>query len=184
MLLIGIKKRGMEMASFNPQDGMSGAPSKKSGGSKTILIILAILGVLGLVCCGSVGGLAWFGASKLNEIASQELRRRLDESPVAAAELGTIESLSINLMKTGQYNEKNNAGGKSEQAFIVFDVKASNASGEIVCEARGQQGQASDIVSGVLVKPDGTKVELFGDEMSIDMGAEVGGETPAEPAIP
>jgi hypothetical protein len=103
---------------------------------------------------------------------------------VAAAELGTIESLSINLMKTGQYNEKNNAGGKSEQAFIVFDVKASNASGEIVCEARGQQGQASDIVSGVLVKPDGTKVELFGDEMSIDMGAEVGGETPAEPAIP
>ena len=98
MLLIGIKKRGMEMASFNPQDGMSGAPSKKSGGSKTILIILAILGVLGLVCCGSVGGLAWFGASKLNEIASQELRRRLDESPVAAAELGTIESLSINLM--------------------------------------------------------------------------------------
>jgi hypothetical protein len=174
----------MGMASFNPQDGMSGAPRQKSGGSKTLLIILAVLGVLGLVCCGSIGGLFWFGASKLNEIASQELRRRLDESPVAAAELGTIESLSINLMKTGQYNEKNNAGGEGEQAFIVFDVKASKTSGEIVCEARGQEGQSSDIVSGVLVKPDGTKVELFGDEMSIDMGAEVGDEVPAEPATP
>lgn len=172
------------MANFNPQEGMSGAP-KKSGGSKTLLIILGVLGVLGVACCGGIGGLAWFGASKINELATQDLRRRLDTSPVAAAELGTIESLSINLMKTGQYNQENNPDQNKELAYIVFDVKASNASGEIVCEARNQEGgDNSDIVSGVLVKSDGSKVELFGDEMNIDLGTEVGTDAPAEAAEP
>lgn len=169
------------MANFNPQEGMSGAP-KKSGGSKTLLIILGVLAVLALVCCGGIGGLAWFGASKINELATQDLRRRIEASPVAATELGTIESLSINLMKTGQYNQDNNPDQNKDLAYIVFDVKASNASGEIICEARNQDGQNSDIVSGVLVKSDGSKVELFGDEMNIDLGTEVGTDAPAEPA--
>jgi len=165
------------MSSFNPQEGMSGRPPQKSNTTKIVLIVLGILGLLGLLCCGGFGGLAWFGVNQLNEMATEDLKRRLGESPVAATELGTIESLSLNLLKTAEYTQKNNQGGGKEKAFLVFDVKASNTSGEIVCEARGQRGQKSDIVSGKLLKADGTEVELFGDELSIDLGSEVGTES-------
>lgn len=175
------------MASFNPQEGMSAAPQKSSG-TKIVLIVLGVLGLLGLVCCGGLGGLAWFGASKLNEIVTEDLRRRLDESPVAATELGTVEKISLNLMRTGQYTQENNPPGKQEKAFLVFDVSASNASGELICEVRKGSGQTDEIISCVLRKSDGSEVELFGDEMSIDLGTEVdnaaGSEAPAEPAVP
>jgi hypothetical protein len=177
------------MASFNPQDEMAGAPRKKSSGTKTLLIILGVLGALGLICCGSFGGLVWFGASKFNELVTEDLRRRLAESPTATTELGTIETLNLNILRSTQYTQEKNPSGKQEKAFLVFDVKAANASGEIVCEVRNRGngnggGQSDDIISCKLVKSDGTEVELFGDEMSIDLGAEMEAGAPAEPATP
>lgn len=172
------------MASFNPQEGTVGEMKPKSGGSKTLLIVLGGLGFLALGCCGVFGGLAYWGAAKFNELVTEDLSRRLAESPVAVSELGKIQSLTLNLTRTGEYNNKKNPSGNQEQVFVVYDVKAANASGELVCEMRKQSEQSQDIVSCILVKQDGTEVELFGEELSIDMGAEIGGEAPAEPATP
>jgi|JI10StandDraft_1071094.scaffolds.fasta_scaffold00179_36 hypothetical protein len=172
------------MASFNPQEGTVGGTKPKSGGSKTLLIVLGVLGFLALGCCGVFGGLAYWGASKFNELVTEDLRRRLSESEVAATELGTIESMSLNFVRSTEVTNEKNAGGKQDEPYLVFDVKGSKASGEIICEIKKQSAESQEIVSCVFVKSDGTEVELFGEELSIDMGAEIGGEAPAEPATP
>jgi hypothetical protein len=57
-------------SSLGPQ-GPTSAPS--SGGGSTMLVILAVIGVLGLVCCGGVGALFFYGRSQV-QVASKRMQ--------------------------------------------------------------------------------------------------------------
>jgi hypothetical protein len=162
------------MSSFNPEGAYGTAPPKKSGAGKIILIVLGVFGGLGLLCCGGFALMAWWGLGQVDALVGAELRKELDASPKAIAELGPIESLKWNMMKTGQYSQDTR-----EENVLVFDVKASNASGDVICKFDQSSGGAEPAIRWAkLRKSDGTEVDLISEGFEIEMGNEIPQLTP------
>jgi len=164
------------MSSFNPQNTYGGSPPPKSNTLKIILIILGVFGGLGVLCCGGIAAMSWWSLGQVDKLVGAELRKQLEASPTAMAELGTIESLSWSIMKTGQYSQDT-----GEENVLVFDVKASNASGEVMCKFDQSGGGAEPAIQWAkLRKADGSEVDLISDGFDIDLGSESGIEVPTD----
>ena len=113
--------------------------------------------------------MAWWGLGQVDALVGAELRKELDASPKAMAELGPIESLKWNMMKTGQYSQDTR-----EENVLVFDVKASNASGDVICKFDQSSGGAEPAIRWAkLRKSDGTEVDLISEGFEIEMGNEI-----------
>ncbi|MEY4567378.1 MAG: hypothetical protein RLY14_2348 [Planctomycetota bacterium] len=144
--------------------------SRKGNAMKIVLIILGIVGGLAVLCCGGFGLMTWWGLGQVDKIVGAELRKQLEASPTAAKELGTIESLTWNITKTGQEGQRNGGGNN----ILVFDVKASNATGEVIAKFQQSGGGAEPVIEWAkLRKSDGTEVDLLSEEgLEIDLGTE------------
>lgn len=105
----------------NPYEPSVPGNAKKSGGGKTVMIVLIVIGVvvlLGVLACGGCIALAYFGSQK---VLNDQMTTQLRANPAAQGALGEIQSVSINFTKTGQ-----------RPGNLVFDVSGSKGSGEAV----------------------------------------------------
>ena len=152
-----------------------GPPQKKS---KTWLWVLGILGALGvvgaLVCCGGT----FFAYKAGTGMMAEAFKAQLSGNPVIEEQIGTIDSMSMNLGATSEY-------GQSSPGSIAFDISGSKGSGTILIKQQpGADGQPG-IGSAELIMPDGSRHAIdvasgpatIDDDFKIDLG-----QPDAEPA--
>jgi len=83
--------------------------------------------VLLVLCCG---GLTYFGVSKGLGAAGEQLKKQVADNADVKEQLGEIESISMNLMETGQEKQKHNDNSN----WLVFDAKGSEGDGKFIAE--------------------------------------------------
>jgi hypothetical protein len=120
--------------------------------SNTWLYILLGVGGGGLLlCCGCVA-MSWWGFSAGMGIVSAQLMNQLNADPVAQQHLGTVTSASVDLMASGEEQQR-----RGEQV-LLFNVRGDRGSGQVIAEqAPGQQQQFRN---AILRLPDGDEVQL------------------------
>lgn len=109
------------------QSSTTQPPAKKSS-AKLILIILGVLGLGGVLCCGGCVYFSFFVAPGM--IGNQAITLHGDH-PEFQSQIGANASASLNWQKTGEE-------GQSNQGALVFDVSGDNGSGELVLKQQGQ----------------------------------------------
>lgn len=150
-------------ATFQPE---TAPPAKSGSGIKIVLIVFGIIMLLGLLACGGLAALTYFGISKGMEVAAEEFRKQLSGNPVIEAEIGELQSMSLQFMETAERADQ--AGG---EAVIVFDAVGSKGTGKILVTPA--QGGGNKINSAVLELPDGRQVPIplgGGEEPMMDEG--------------
>jgi hypothetical protein len=129
--------------------GMMGPPPKPS---YWWAWLLGGLGVAGLVVCGCCGGFFMFSMSQVTRV----MREEVEGHPAIAEHIGEIQSMSTNVIATGEETEKR-GGGKS---VLVVDVKGSKGSGKLLGEQSPapQQGNFFDRID--LRLPSGEEISI------------------------
>ncbi len=143
------------MSAGNPYDNFGNQPqaAPKSGGAgKTILWILGILGVLGLVCCGGVVAVSWWGMNAASGILGDTAVETFKSNPDVVNELGEIKSSKVNFMATGE--ESNKKGGGAQ--VIVVDVEGTKGKGQFIFEM--DPNSQNDIGKAKLRMSDGKRI--------------------------
>lgn len=137
------------------------APPKSSGAGKIILIVLLIMGVLGLLCCGGFGAMTYFGM----KMGAEQIVAPLKSNPQLVEEIGDFQSASMNLTATGQEAQKNpNPGG---QPAIVMDVRGSKGTAKLLITL-SRQG-SDEIERAVMRTNDGREIELLSNSVDVEM---------------
>lgn len=124
-------------------------------GNKTLIIVLVVLAVLGVVCCGGGALLMWGSVSMVQGALGEVVEGDLRASDDVRAEIGEIDSVSMNFTKTGQLGEN---------GVLVFDVKGTQGSGEVRARVAGDQ--VSDIV---FITADGREIQVESGVGGFDM---------------
>jgi len=164
------------------------AAQKQTSGLKIVLIVLLVLFGLGLLACGGIAALTYFGFDKIQQAAGEEFQKQLAGNPTLEEEVGKDFTLKMDLMETGRGAQENQ--GKQ---IIVFNVEGSKASGVLIAEPSGN----NKITKATLELSDGRVVEIPIDESAaaaaepsdgldpsdIDLGTPPGDE-PAEAGQP
>jgi hypothetical protein len=128
-----------DMNSPNPYAASPSTPPNAPKKSNVLMYVLIGVGVTLLVGCSGCGGLMmWGGMNAMNLVAST-LKPTLQSDPVIQEHIGDIQSLNMNFVATGQEGEKNKQPAGQER--VVFDIKGSKGSGQVVgkVEPAGQQ---------------------------------------------
>lgn len=134
--------------------GMHQQPAPKKG-PNWLLIVGIVVGVLGLggaaagvCCCG--GGFAMFSFGM--QMSADAVKAEVADNPVIQERIGPIESITMNIEKTGQY------GGGAENT-IAYDISGPNGSGILVVE-QSDDIENMQIYSGRLITSDGEEIDL------------------------
>lgn len=125
-------------------------PPRSGGGHKVLWIVLgSVAGVvlLGGLCCG---GFVFVGFGALEDDIAAKLR----DNPVLVEQIGTLESVDLNLTKSGDY---------SDPDTMVYDVKGSKGSGVAIVKSRTVEG-GEEIEKATLKLSDGREFELVGSD--------------------
>ena len=77
--------------------------------ARALAIVLAIVAVVGLLGCGCCGGLLYWGM----ELDTQQMADAVRNDPNVQQELGGIEKINYNWIKTGEANN---------ETFVYDDV--------------------------------------------------------------
>jgi hypothetical protein len=101
-------------------------PRKKSNAWIWFLGGIAVAGILAVVCCGGVG---IFGFTFGTKVIGDELKKEVADHPEVQKHLGEVESVSMNLMASGEEGQK-----RPGQQVLVFDAKGSAGSGQFIVE--------------------------------------------------
>jgi hypothetical protein len=137
-------------------DQFSAQPTpQKSGGSSTLKIVLIVLGVLGVLCCGGIGAAVYFGAGYLNEMMATVVSDAVKTSPEVKAEIGEVESITINYEGIAEEQE-----ASGEAGVLVYDVKGSTGEGKALAKVTTGAQQADWIKFRT---SDGREFELQSD---------------------
>lgn len=117
------------------------APYEKprSSGSRTFLIVLAVLGGIGAVGALTCAGLAVFGVGLLESQVQAEVEDALEPH------VGTIRAFDLNWTATGLHQEPN---------VLVYDVEGSTGAGRLVADHTTVNGNREEVRWAVL-HPDG-----------------------------
>jgi len=89
---------------------------------KGCLIAALVVGLLGLLMFGGCMGMAWFGISKVGEMAKTELQA----DPTVANAVGEVQEAKMDLIATGEVNQGAAGGGD----IIVYKVTGTKGSGK------------------------------------------------------
>lgn len=119
-----------DMNSPNPYAASPSTPPTAPKKSNVLMYVLLGVGAVLLVGCCGCGGLMWWGGNQAFNLVASTVKPSLQADPVVQEHVGEIESLSMNIMATGQEAETNKQPQGQER--IVFDVKGSKGSGQIV----------------------------------------------------
>lgn len=131
-------------------DPYGNQPQRPHSSSKSIWIILAVIGgVMLLGCCGGCLGLVYFGKGVIEEEVANELRG----NPVLIREVGTIESLKVNFVASA---------AQDDEEIFVYDVQGSKSSGKIkVLSVTDDLFDEEIVIWAELELPDGKKFTLI-----------------------
>ncbi len=144
------------VSDFNPAP----APPQKSKSLRWIVIIAGV-GLVGMVlCCGGPLLLTYFGFNFAGKILASQVRTMIESNPDFASEIGTIESMEMNIMESARYKQEKGDEG------LVFDVKGSRGSGQLFVVPEPGGKEFSMIV---LRLPDGREIELLSAELDVSM---------------
>ena len=124
-------------------------PPKKS--NKTLWIILGIVFGLILLCCGGLMAFSYFGAQAMSGFVGEAIKQQVQSSPELKAEIGEVESVTMNLQET------------QKQKKAVFDVKGSTGSGKIIIDEKGGDGDKPAVF---FESSDGRRVPLEFEEVA------------------
>ena len=117
--------------------------------SRLLWVLLGVGGLIGALCCGGFGVLAYFGL----ELISTEVRNQVRDHPVVVQHIGVIESFEVSFIESAATND--------DETF-VYHVKGTKGSGVLtakhVTNAAGEEeilwaklrlrdGQEHDLVS-------------------------------------
>ena len=125
---------------------------RRGAAKKTVLIVLVVLLVVGLVVCGICGGVAYFSWNFGQQMLTEQLKTAAQGNEVISAQIGEIESCSLNLTATAE------ASQAGEQR-MVFDVVGSLGEGIIFAEQNPSNPQ-QPLVPVELKLPTGESFDL------------------------
>lgn len=166
-------------ATFQP-DGAP--PAQSTSGLKIVLIVLAVLGLIGLLICGGFAALVYFGWNQAQSAMGDEFKRQLQGNPVIEQELGEIQSMSVSLIETAKRNE-----GNTGAPVMVLQVDGAEADGVLLVQTSPQGDNR--IISATLETEDGRSIPVpiesdgddgVFDEMDIDTGEPLPPEAPQD----
>lgn len=148
------------MATGNDQFGNFSAepPRAKSGAGKIVLIIFAILGGLGLLCCGGAALFMNFGM----KAAGDQLVAPIKSNPELVAEVGPYKKAAINFMATAKEAEKNPQQGG--EPMLVIDYTGEKGSVQILLQAKGEE-----VEKAIMRTKDGKEVVLINGSVDFNM---------------
>jgi hypothetical protein len=138
-------------------------PPQRGSGMKIVWIVLGVLGVLGLLCCG---GFTWFG-SWIMGVGAEAIAKQVEHTPAMQDHIGKLESASMNLVATGEYAQKH----RNEKNVAVIDVTGSKGSGQLLVKT----GPGNSIEWAKLRLDSGEEFDLVGG--NIGVGESGGGES-------
>jgi hypothetical protein len=158
--------------------GSNNQPPKKSA-LPWILGILGVLGFLGLLCCGGLAYVGYKAKDVVGEMAGQQIRMQVEDSlnadPNFSSNIGTIETMSMDIMAIGEANQ-GNQNAQGQNTWLVFNVTGSNGSG--VLKVKTGENQET-FTEAVLVLPDGQELPV---DLSAAAPEESAFDIPAEEA--
>ncbi len=145
-----------DMTDQNPYANTTGEPPKKK--SKTLMIVLILLGIGGVVCLVCCGGFMWFGHSAMNmgmEMFANAIRQEYGDHPAVQQHIGELESVESDLFNAAAYEDQITPGE------LPFKVRGPKGEGSIIVgqgptQPNGQPG----VKDGRLILPDGEVIEL------------------------
>lgn len=115
-------------------------PAEKKKGSKTLWIILGIVGVTLFGTCACCSGVAYFGTGVVSDEFGKQIALQYSDDPIVVRQLGGIDSCSMNTWATWQHED---------EEMFVFDVKGPKGSGQI--EAKQSRGAGIRFESAKLI---------------------------------
>ena len=114
------------------------------------------LKILGFVGCGClvlvggcfaiVGGAAWWGLGKIEEVAMEVLQ----EEPAVRQHLGELESVSMELIQMA----------KGDNEVFIFTLEGTKGSGTVRVRESEFDEDARELLGGTLILPDGEEIPL------------------------
>jgi hypothetical protein len=126
----------------------AGYQPKKS--NTWLYILLGVGGVSLLACCGCVG-LGYFGFNAGMGIVGAQLKNQLNSDPTAQQHLGTVSSVEVDIMASGEEQQK-----RGEQV-LLFHVVGDKGTGDVIAQQAPGQQTFSD---ATLRLPSGEEVDL------------------------
>lgn len=124
-------------------------PAKSSSGLKVVLIVVAVIVLLGLLACGGMLALVYFGFNQMNTA----LRDEVETKQVVQDEIGDITAIK---MDWGDTSKRAEAGGNNQT--LSYSIEGNKGSGHLLVEA-GQTG-SKPFKSLTLVTSDGQEIPL------------------------
>lgn len=125
-------------SSTNPY-ATSSQPTAPKKSNVLLYVLLGLGGAAILACCGCGGAMYFTMQFGLSQAAAQ-LKPQLQSDPVVQEHVGDISDLGMNIMATGTEAQKNPNQAKGEEK-IVFDIKGSKGSGQVVGQMDQGAGQ-------------------------------------------
>jgi hypothetical protein len=142
-------------------ESLSPAPPQKSrSGLKVVLIVLAVVVLLGLLACGGMIALLYYG---VNAGLTAAMKQELDGNPVIVQEIGEIESITMDLSDTAK-----RADPEGQKQILSCEIVGTKGSGQLIVEVA--QGGSNDFNSMVLETSDGRTVPIPLDDTRTDIG--------------
>lgn len=122
-----------------------------SGGSKTWLWVLGILGGLfivgSMVCCGVI----YYGSSQISSLVAEAAMEEFQNDPAVQEHIGTIESSEMNFSEAISESAKD-----PNVAVVVFGVTGDKGSGKILHKTNNETQE----LTVTLVMDDGTEYPM------------------------
>jgi hypothetical protein len=124
---------------LNPYASLGGPGGQQPRrGSKSWLWILGIVGGVMLVLCAGCGIASYFAWQGMSSFMGGMVQEQVADDPVIQEHIGDVESVTLNIMATGQEAERNPPPPGENR--MVFDIKGSKASGQLVGTQVAQPG--------------------------------------------
>lgn len=127
----------------------AGQPPKSGGGMRTLIIVLLVLGVLGLICCGVCGGFMYWGAKVGSQALVDPVMQRIRANQQVKDALG--EPLTAGF--------PSNMKVENADATVDFEVSGPQGKGPVHAElTAGPNGFEPRVIKVTL--PNGSVVDV------------------------
>ncbi len=129
---------------------------RTGGAGKTIVIVLGVLGVVAVLCCGGFALMGYLGFSK----AGMAVIEPIKSNPELIANLGEIKSASINFQDTVKVQQE-----EPGEDQLVVDVTGTKGKGQLIIVPDKAGGNG--LKSARLRLPDGKDIPLISAELDV-----------------
>jgi hypothetical protein len=143
---------------------MSPAPTaRKRSGLKVVLIVIAVLSLLGILACGGILAVVYFG---FNSALDTQLKPKLAGRPEIETEIGEVESITFNFFDSITASREENG-----DEVLSCDITGGKGVGRLI--VRPSTSGGGDFTPCKLITSDGRTILLDDEDDSapeFDMG--------------